>query len=401
MHSKDLTWRYSLAVTLLLLSPFDLIASLGMDMYLPVIPSMAQALNASASTIQLTLTVYLVVLGAGQLIVGPLSDHFGRRPVLLLGGMTYFLASVGLALASSPAAFLALRTLQAAGASACLVAVFATVRDVYAKRPEGSVIYGLLGSMLAMVPALGPLLGTSVAAWLGWRAIFLVLAVAMLGAVVSAWLLWPETRRARTGSLSWRQLFVPLKSFGFWLYTLGYSAGMGSFFVFFSVAPWVMMGRQQLSAFEFSLVFGTVAIVMMIAAQVIGRLVRRVGEIVILRAGMGCLIAGALLLVAGESLIQESVMGFIGPMWLIGVGISAAVSVGPNGALRGLDHIAGTATAVYFCLGGVLLGGIGTLIILLTPGGSAWPIAAYCMLMAAITLGLSLHRRPGLIGGRS
>lgn len=228
MHSKDLTWRYSLAVTLLLLSPFDLIASLGMDMYLPVIPSMAQALNASASTIQLTLAVYLVVLGAGQLIVGPLSDHFGRRPVLLLGGMTYLLASVGLALASSPAAFLALRTLQAAGASACLVAVFATVRDVYAKRPEGSVIYGLLGSMLAMVPALGPLLGTSVAAWLGWRAIFLVLAVAMLGAVVSAWLLWPETRRARTGSLSWRQLFVPLKSFGFWLYTLGYSAGMGS-----------------------------------------------------------------------------------------------------------------------------------------------------------------------------
>lgn len=159
------------------------------------------------------------------------------------------------------------------------------MRDVYAKRPEGSVIYGLLGSMLAMVPALGPLLGTSVAAWLGWRAIFLVLAVAMLGAVVSAWLLWPETRRARTGSLSWRQLFVPLKSFGFWLYTLGYSAGMGSFFVFFSVAPWVMMGRQQLSAFEFSLVFGTVAIVMMIAAQVIGRRLRRVGEIVILRAG--------------------------------------------------------------------------------------------------------------------
>ena len=154
MRSKDLTWRYSLAVPLLLLSPFDLIASLGMDMYLPVIPSMAQALNASASTIQLTLTVYLVVLGAGQLIVGPLSDHFGRRPVLLLGGMTYLLASVGLALASSPAAFLALRTFQAAGASACLVAVFATVRDVYAKRPEGSVIYGLLGSMLAMVPAL-------------------------------------------------------------------------------------------------------------------------------------------------------------------------------------------------------------------------------------------------------
>jgi len=85
--SDDFSWRYSLTATLFLLSPFDLLASLGMDMYLPVLPSMTDALGSSAAAVQLTLTAYLVLLGAGQLLFGPLSDRVGRRPVLLAGGI--------------------------------------------------------------------------------------------------------------------------------------------------------------------------------------------------------------------------------------------------------------------------------------------------------------------------
>lgn len=77
---KNFSWRYSLAATVLLLSPFDLLASLGMDMYLPAVPFMPNALGTTASTIQLTLTTYLVMIGAGQLLFGPLSDRLGRRP---------------------------------------------------------------------------------------------------------------------------------------------------------------------------------------------------------------------------------------------------------------------------------------------------------------------------------
>ncbi len=105
MRSKDFSWRYSLPATLLLLSPFDLLASLGMDMYLPVVPFMADALGSGAGTIQLTLTAYLVLLGAGQLLFGPLSDRLGRRPVLLGGGIAYIAASFGLTVVSSPELF--------------------------------------------------------------------------------------------------------------------------------------------------------------------------------------------------------------------------------------------------------------------------------------------------------
>ena len=109
MRSKNFSWRYSLAATVLLLSPFDLLASLGMDMYLPAVPFMPNALGTTASTIQLTLTTYLVMIGAGQLLFGPLSDRLGRRPVLLGGGLAYVVASMGLALTSSAEVFLGLR----------------------------------------------------------------------------------------------------------------------------------------------------------------------------------------------------------------------------------------------------------------------------------------------------
>ncbi len=105
---------------------------------------------------QLTLSLYMVMLGVGQVIFGPLSDRIGRRPILLAGATAFVIASLGAAWSSTAPAFVAFRLLQAVGASAMLVATFATVRDVYANRPEGVVIYGLFSSMLALRSALSP-----------------------------------------------------------------------------------------------------------------------------------------------------------------------------------------------------------------------------------------------------
>lgn len=393
MPSNHPAWRYSLPGTVLLLSPFDLLASLGMDMCLPVVPFMPDELGTTAAAIQLSLTVYLVMIGAGQLLFGPLSDRLGRRPILLGGALTYTGASIGLTLTASGEWFLILRIIQAGGASACLVATFATVRDLYAGRDESNVIYGVLGSMLAMVPAVGPLLGTLVDASLGWRAIFGLLAFGMLAASLAAWRLWPETRQPGGSELNWARLALPLKRLNFWLYTLCYSAGMGSFFVFFSTAPKLMMGRQGLSQLNFSLLFATVAVAMIITARVVSRLIPGWGRLKALRVGMGCLITGALALAMTQLWVPLSVPGFIVPMWLIGMGVAISVTVAPNGALEGFDHIAGAVTAVYFCLGGVLLGSIGTLFVTLLPSDTGWPVVAYALALPAVVLFLSSLRR--------
>ncbi|MGO4837645.1 Bcr/CflA family efflux MFS transporter, partial [Rhizobiaceae sp. 2RAB30] len=215
------------------MAPFDILASLAMDIYIPVVPAMPAMLGTTASTIQLTLSLYMVMLGLGQILFGPLSDRIGRRPVLIGGSVLFLVASLALAATSSASAFVVLRLLQAAGASAALVATFATVRDVYAERPEGAVIYGLFGSMLAFVPALGPIAGALIAEQFGWRAIFVTLGLLAAVALAQALPRWKETRPA-AGPVAAPAFGTILRSFDFWTYTLGFSAAMGAFFVFFS-----------------------------------------------------------------------------------------------------------------------------------------------------------------------
>ena len=165
-------WSYSLTAALALLIPFNLLASLGMDIYLPVVPAMPAILGTSASVVPMTLSLYMIMLGVGQVLFGPISDRIGRRPVLVIGVGLFIAATLGLAATSFAPAFVALRVVQAVGASAMLVAVFATIRDVYAEKPESGAIYSLMNAMLSFVPALGPIAGALIADAMGWRWIF-------------------------------------------------------------------------------------------------------------------------------------------------------------------------------------------------------------------------------------
>ena len=385
MPPKISTWNYRLSAALLLMAPFDILASLAMDIYLPVVPIMPRALDTSPATIQLTLSLYMFMLGAGQIIFGPLSDIVGRRPVLIGGAALFAAASFLLAGTSSAGLFVALRLLQAVGASAALVATFATVRDVYAERPEGAVIYSLLGSMLSFVPALGPIAGALIASHFGWRAIFLTLSILTLVAILNAVARWHETRPAGV-SIS-KTAFRPiLEDFSFWTYTAGFSAAMGAFFIFFSTAPPVLIDRAGFSGIAFSLAFATAAVVMIVTARFAGSFVKRWGLAGSLARGMMMLLVGAVLLIAGELLLTPSFVSFVLPMWVIAIGIVFTTAVTANGALRAFDDTAGTAVAHYFCVESLIVGLVGTLFVVLLRGDTAWPLAGYCTFMALITL---------------
>lgn len=383
-------WTYSLPAALLLMAPFDLLASLGMDVYLPVVPLMPAILETTPVAVQLTLSLYIVVLGFGQLLFGPLSDRMGRRPVLL-GGVTLFTAaSIALAYTGWAPAFIGLRVVQAAGGAAMLVATFATVRDVYAERPESAVIYGLFGSMLAFVPAVGPVLGALIDQVAGWRGIFMVLAA--LGALtgMQALLRWPETRPI--GEKAQRlHLGAILGNAPFWIYTIGFSAAMGAFFVYFSTAPRLLMERLGLSPTVFSLLFATAALVMIATSRFAGRFVKRWGLRGCLVRGMGLLFGGGVLLALGQLLFFPSVLAFILPMGVISMGIAVTCAVTANGALRPFGGAAGTAVAVYYCLESIIVASAGTLVVLCLPGDTAWPLAAFCIAFALLTIGLSRH----------
>lgn len=380
-------------MALMLMAPFDILSSLAMDIYLPAVPTMPQELNSSGTAIQLTLSLYMVLLGAGQLVFGPLSDRIGRKPVLMAGGILFALSSFLMAMANSGELFVALRSLQAIGASAALVATFATVRDVYARRPEGTVIYGLLGSILSFVPAMGPIIGALVLQSLGWRAIFVLLGVLMMLALGQAWWRWVETRPIlveRPGR-SFRPVFTNLQ---FWTYTMGFSAAMGTFFTYFSTAPHILIERADYSEWEFSLAFATTSIVMILSAPLARRVAVRRGLQGCFRRGLALLVIGATLLALGEWQLEPGFASFILPMWVCAVGIVLTSSVSANGALEAFENTAGTAVALYFCIQCLIVGLGGTLAVIAFGNDRAWPVMFFTYIAVAISVVLlALLRR--------
>ncbi|MET2826382.1 CmlA/FloR family chloramphenicol efflux MFS transporter [Mesorhizobium shangrilense] len=391
------SWTYSLPSALLLMAPFDILASLAMDIYLPVVPKMPAVLQTSPAVIQLTLSLYMIVLGLGQIIFGPISDRMGRRPVLIGGALLFAAASFLLVGTSVASAFVVLRVLQAIGASAILVATFATVRDVYAQRPEGAVIYGLFSSMLAFVPALGPIAGALIADSLGWRAIFITLGMLAVAATLNAWPRWHETRPS-TGCIP-RVAFRPiLSSLPFWTYTLAFSAAMGAFFVFFSTAPRVLIDRAGFSQVGFSVAFATAALVMMVTARFVKAFAAQWSIADSVARGMAMLLLGAALLAVGQMPESPSFVTFVLPMWIVAMGIVLTVSVTANGALQEFGDVAGTAVALYFCIQSLVVGIVGTLFVILFDGDTPWPLVAYCTALPTVASGALWILRRQLAG---
>lgn len=386
MHKKTAhVWAYSLSSTLVLMVPFDLIASLAMDVYLPVVPQMPVALATSQSLIQITLSAYILILGLGQIIFGPISDWIGRRPVVLGGAALFATASFLLAMASSGGEFLVLRILQALGASAALVGTFATVRDVFADTPESTTIYGLFSSILAFVPALGPILGAIIALTLGWRAIFAMLGVIAVLALLHAWPRWHETR-PKNVSRRGPTMFSILRSQSFWVYTVGFGAAMGTFFVFFSIAPRVLIDGAGWNQVSFSLAFASVALVMIATTRFIGAFVKKWGIPGSFARGVFVMAGGAIILGILSISVKASFISFVMPMWLIAVGIIFVVSVAANGALREFGDAAGTAVAMYYAIQSLIVSGLGTLSVLALDGSTAWPLVAYCLVMSIVSM---------------
>jgi DHA1 family bicyclomycin/chloramphenicol resistance-like MFS transporter len=218
---------------------------LSTDLYLASLPSMAGDFGVAPAAVQHTLSLFVIGFGSAQLVSGPLSDRFGRRPVLIGGLTLYLIASVACALAPSLALLVAARFAQAIGCCTGVVVARAIVRDAYTPA-EGARVLAKASSLLALAPLLGPILGGYLQVAFGWRAAFVALTVAGLVVWIAALRRMreshaqPDSDALLPGRLARSYLDVA-RNPAFWAYALPGTLSYASIFAFISGTPFVLI----------------------------------------------------------------------------------------------------------------------------------------------------------------
>ena len=330
---------------------------LSTDFYLPALPAIARALDTDSAGVQLTLSVYLLGFGAGQLLVGPLSDRFGRRPVMLWGMLVFVLASVVCALADSITTLVVARLLQAFGACAGPVLGRAVVRDIYGPA-ESARMLSHVSTATALAPLLAPLFGGWLTALWGWRATFVALTVYAVMLMLAVWLLLKETNRhpdphAMRPARMWENYRTLLADP---VYRSALLIGCGAFaalFAFISGSPFVFFEHFGMSPQQMGLAFGLNVTGFMLGSTLSARLSRRIGPSRLIRKGVwlgaACGIALAVLALVGP----QHVAAVMVPMW----GVAAAIGlILPNATAIGLAGYPKMAGAAASLMGFVQMG---------------------------------------------
>lgn len=377
---------------IILLMAMSAIGPVSLNILVPATPGLVVLFNTNVETVQLTLSLYLFGLALSQLVMGPLSDRFGRKPVLLAGLFITAAASLAAIFSTSIGMLILFRTLQALGASSGLVIGRAIIRDLYA-RDRAAAMIGLVTTVMVIAPMAAPLIGGILDTHLGWEYTFVLTGV--MAASVMAWVFGslPETRpdHITGGGVRYmlhesRELLSDRKFIG---YALVCAIGTATFFTFLGGGPHVVIGIMARTSAEYGLWFIATSGGFMLGNFITSRTSQRYGIDRMIGIGLALLLIGSVLTIATVAAFPDG-----GP-WTIFVP-QLAISIGngiflPNcvaGAVSVRPQAAGTASGItgflQMATGAVAAQAMSFIIATAT---SAMPLAvAMCVLSAAASL---------------
>ncbi len=385
--------------SLIILIAATAIGPLALNIFIPSMPGLQRAFDTNYATAQLALSLYLAGLAPAQLFYGPLSDRFGRRPVML-GGLTVFLFGSLLCLFAPAIEFLiAGRIVQAVGGCVGMVVGRAVVRDLYDRDRTASILAYITMAMVT-APMVAPMIGGFLDVWFGWRASFVFVLVAGGCVLTGVWILLSETHAGDEGHSGWRDLLasfpVLIRRRAFCGYAFQVSFSSATFFAFLGGAPYVTVELMGRTPSDYGVFF-----VPIVAMYMLGNFLSARGAV---RIGIDRMITtGTLISLAGAvSLAGVALAGALSPYTMFGLmavmalgnglcianGFAGAVSVEPQiaGAAAGFSGFLHTATgaAASFVVGSLLTDSATPLIIAMVAGA---------------VLGLTAHA-VGILAGR-
>ncbi|MEV6015338.1 multidrug effflux MFS transporter [Streptomyces sp. f51] len=384
--------RTGLLVTLVL-GGLTATPPLAMDMYLPSLPEVTRSLHAPASTVQLTLTACLAGMALGQLVVGPMSDRFGRRRPLLAGLAVYVVATALCALAPGVGLLVALRLLQGLAGAAGIVIARAVVRDLY----DGVAMARFFSTLMlisGVAPVVAPLIGGQILRFTDWRGVFVVLTAVGIALSALVWTKLPETlapadRHAGGAGEALGAMRRLLADRVFAGYMLAGGFTFAALFAYISASPFVIQDLYGASPQTFSLLFGANSVGLVIAGQVNGKLlVGRVALEKVLATGL------ALIVLAATALLLMST-GALGPVGLAPVAAALFVLMSamglalPNTQALALMRVRNTAGSASALLGttSFLIGAVASPLVGVAGEHTAVPMAVVQLVAALVAVG--------------
>ncbi|KES07403.1 MFS transporter [Streptomyces toyocaensis] len=402
--------RTGLLVTLVL-GGLTAIPPLAMDMYLPALPEVTQSLHAPAATVQLTLTACLAGLAVGQLVVGPMSDRWGRRRPLLAGLAVYLVATALCAFAPTVELLVAFRLAQGLAGAAGIVIARAVARDLY----DGVTMARFFSTLMlisGVAPIVAPLIGAQVLRVTDWRGVFVVLAVAGVLLTAVVWARLPETLPPadRHGggvgeALGAMRGLLTDRAFTGYMLTGGFA--FACLFAYVAASPFVVQEIYGASPQTFSLLFGLNSIGLVVMGQINGRIL--VGRVPLDRVlGLGL----AVVAVAALALLLMA-LGVFGEVGLVPVAAGLFVLMSAMGitmpntqtlALMRTRHAAGSASALLGAAS-FLIGAIASPLVGVAGEDTAVPMAVVQLAAALVALACFLgmcrpwNGRTGAKGG--
>ncbi|MBK3511012.1 multidrug effflux MFS transporter [Pseudomonas sp. MF6747] len=322
-----------------------------LDMHLPALPAMADDFHASDSQLQLTLTLYALGSAISLLVSGPLTDRFGRRPVLLSGLCVYAVATVACALADSIGVLIVARLFQALGGCCTTVIGRVIVRDYFA-RDEQARLLGLISMAMAISPMAAPVLGSLMLPFIHWRGLFIVLAVIGVALCLVVFRRLPETLPPEVAAAPPSNL---LRLYGQLLrdrYFLRYSLAIGcvysTYFPFISESSALLQRGFHLSATAYALVFAATISGYMLGANLFRRLVLRVEADHLINAAIGLNVLGCVMLAGATVALPQAWLAIVLPMVVMMVSVGMVIPACQLSVLQPYGAIAGTASGLFF-----------------------------------------------------
>ena len=327
-------------------------SSLGLaatSIYLPSIPDMARDLGVPASNVQNTVTAYLAAFAVSTLLIGSLSDRYGRRRLLLGGTALFTLASVLAAFAPDIVTFMAARVLQAVGACAGMALARAIARDLF-DAAETARALAAISAAITITPIVAPLIGGYLHVWFGWRSEFVLLAgfALVVTSLIARYL--PETNRelqtqhalVRGLAGGARTLLSERRFLG---NVLVISASSSAFYAFMTGAPLLLIDIQSVSPEDFGrdMMLGPIGFI--VAAIVSNRTVMRLGSLALIAIGGACMFGATAMLFALPMLSTRPATVLL-PFLLAGAGMGFCLPNGNAGALNVRPGLAGSAAGL-------------------------------------------------------